>query len=87
MNPELIVRAWKEPEFRARLTSEQFQTLPEHPSGKPMTELGDEDLSDVMGGREDKSTITLLTTSATTLNLTNTPNTLTIVIIEGLPSH
>ncbi len=50
MNPETIIRAWKDPEFRACLTSEQLHTLPENPSGRPMTELGDEDLTDVVGG-------------------------------------
>ncbi|WP_257449833.1 mersacidin/lichenicidin family type 2 lantibiotic [Archangium lipolyticum] len=50
MNPETIIRAWKDPAFRARLTSEQLHTLPENPSGRPMTELGDDDLSDVVGG-------------------------------------
>ncbi|QRN92816.1 mersacidin/lichenicidin family type 2 lantibiotic [Archangium violaceum] len=50
MNPETIIRAWKDPEFRARLTSEQLHTLPENPSGRPMTELGEDDLEDVVGG-------------------------------------
>ena len=50
MNPETIIRAWKDPEFRARLSAEQLQALPENPSGKPMSELGDDDLADVVGG-------------------------------------
>ncbi len=42
MNAETIIRAWKDPEFRASLTSEQLAALPESPSGKSMTELGEE---------------------------------------------
>ncbi|WP_224368127.1 mersacidin/lichenicidin family type 2 lantibiotic [Hyalangium versicolor] len=50
MNSELIIRAWKDPEFRASLSVAQRQELPECPSGKPLTELEDEDLVDVVGG-------------------------------------
>ncbi|MFL5343309.1 MAG: mersacidin/lichenicidin family type 2 lantibiotic [Hyalangium sp.] len=50
MNRETIVRAWKDPEFRASLTLEQRQALPESPSGRPLTELDEGDLSDVVGG-------------------------------------
>jgi mersacidin/lichenicidin family type 2 lantibiotic len=50
MNPETLIRAWKDPAFRASLSSEQLQALPENPSGKPMTELGDDELTDVTGG-------------------------------------
>jgi mersacidin/lichenicidin family type 2 lantibiotic len=50
MKAETIIRAWKDPEFRASLTSEQRAELPELPSGKPMTELDEGDLSDVVGG-------------------------------------
>ena len=50
MNPETIIRAWKDPEFRARLTPEQLQALPDNPSGKPASELGEDELVDVVGG-------------------------------------
>ena len=50
MRAETIIRAWKDPEFRASLTSEQRAALPESPSGKPMTELDEGDLTDVVGG-------------------------------------
>jgi mersacidin/lichenicidin family type 2 lantibiotic len=50
MNAETIIRAWKDPEFRASLTSEQRAALPESPSGKSMTELGEDELGDVVGG-------------------------------------
>jgi mersacidin/lichenicidin family type 2 lantibiotic len=50
VNTELIIRAWKDPAFRASLTSEQREALPECPSGRPLTELGEDDLVDVVGG-------------------------------------
>jgi mersacidin/lichenicidin family type 2 lantibiotic len=50
MSPETIIRAWKDPSFRAHLTLEQQEALPENPSGKPMSELGDEEMADVVGG-------------------------------------
>ncbi len=66
MNPELIIRAWKDPEFRARLASEQLHTLPAHPSGSPMTELGDDELSGVAGGlRDSNTTVTTVTITIT----------------------
>jgi mersacidin/lichenicidin family type 2 lantibiotic len=64
MNPELIIRAWKDPEFRAHLASEQLHTLPEHPSGSPMTELGDDELSGVAGGLRQQS-ITIVSVTIT----------------------
>ena len=39
MDTQTIVRAWKDPEFRALLSPEQRSTLPENPSGKAITEL------------------------------------------------
>ena len=60
MNTATIIRAWKDPEFRAHLTSEQRQALPESPSGKSMSDLVDEDLADVMGGGTPPSVITPL---------------------------
>ena len=51
MDADLIVRAWKDPEFRARLTAEQRAALPDSPSGQPVTELDEESLRDIVGGR------------------------------------
>jgi mersacidin/lichenicidin family type 2 lantibiotic len=51
MKAETIIRAWKDPAFRASLTSEERAQLPELPSGKPLSELEDGALSDVVGGR------------------------------------
>jgi mersacidin/lichenicidin family type 2 lantibiotic len=50
MDTDLIIRAWKDPEFRARLSAEQRAFLPESPSGKPMTELDDAELVEITGG-------------------------------------
>ena len=50
MNNAMIVRAWKNPEYRASLPHEQRAALPENPSGKPLTELDDADLGTVTGG-------------------------------------
>jgi len=50
MNATSIVRAWKDPEYRARLSSEQRLALPENPSGRPMTELGEGELEAAVGG-------------------------------------
>ena len=51
MDTQLIIRAWKDPEFRARLSAEQRASLPDSPSGKPVTELDEEALRDIVGGR------------------------------------
>ncbi|WNG33135.1 mersacidin/lichenicidin family type 2 lantibiotic [Archangium violaceum] len=50
MRVETIIRAWKDPAFRASLTSEERAALPELPSGKPVTELDEGELSDAVGG-------------------------------------
>jgi len=50
MNAETIIRAWKDPEFRASLSPAQRQVLPECPSGRPLPELDEDDLVDVVGG-------------------------------------
>lgn len=31
-----IVRSWKDPRYRRRLSTQQLQTLPEHPAGSAM---------------------------------------------------
>jgi mersacidin/lichenicidin family type 2 lantibiotic len=50
MDRTTIIRAWKDPAFRASLNSEQRAALPESPSGKPMTEVSESELEDVVGG-------------------------------------
>lgn len=50
MKRETIVRAWKDPEFRASLTSEERSALPECPAGTAFTELEEHELADAVGG-------------------------------------
>jgi mersacidin/lichenicidin family type 2 lantibiotic len=50
MKRETIVRAWKDPEFRASLSTEERSSLPECPAGPAFTELNESDLEDAVGG-------------------------------------
>lgn len=52
MKKEMILRAWKDPEYRASLSTEQRAELPENPAGKALTELDTADLEQVTGGLE-----------------------------------
>jgi mersacidin/lichenicidin family type 2 lantibiotic len=51
MNTHDIIRAWKDPGFRARLTQEQRSKFPESPAGLPMTELEEPALTGAVGGQ------------------------------------
>ena len=55
MNTELIVRAWKDPEFRASLSTEQRAAIPECPSGASITEMSVVDQGDAVGASRDAS--------------------------------
>lgn len=48
MNKESIIRAWKDPAYRASLSPEQRAELPEHPAG--VAELDDATLGHAAGG-------------------------------------
>jgi mersacidin/lichenicidin family type 2 lantibiotic len=50
MKRETIIRAWKDPEFRASLTTEERSALPECPAGPAFTELDESELEDAVGG-------------------------------------
>lgn len=50
MDKKSIIRAWRDPAYRASLSEEERAALPECPSGRPLTELSDEDLGGVAGG-------------------------------------
>lgn len=50
MNIEQIIKAWKDPEYRANLTGEQVESLPAHPSGSLLVEIDVERLTAVNGG-------------------------------------
>ena len=58
LNNETVVRAWKDPEFRASLSPEDRASIPENPSGRSITELDETELGNVSGG-EDFCTVTL----------------------------
>jgi mersacidin/lichenicidin family type 2 lantibiotic len=48
MNKNLIIRAWKDPEFRTRLTKAERAALPASPAGAPLTEFDSSDLTRAM---------------------------------------
>jgi mersacidin/lichenicidin family type 2 lantibiotic len=50
MDTATLIRAWKDPRFRASLTQEQRDSLPESPCGKSMAELSEEELQGITGG-------------------------------------
>jgi mersacidin/lichenicidin family type 2 lantibiotic len=52
MKKEMIIRAWKDPEYRASLTAEERAALPESPSGRSMTELDEAELHGAVGGKK-----------------------------------
>ena len=52
VNDEMIILAWKDPQYRASLTPEQQAAIPEAPSGKSLRELSEDDLGVVVGGVE-----------------------------------
>ena len=43
-----IIKAWKDPKYRASLTQEQLESLPKHPAGV----LGTKEQDKVRGGNE-----------------------------------
>jgi mersacidin/lichenicidin family type 2 lantibiotic len=51
MNKQTIVRAWKDPAFRARLKAHERESLPDNPSGTPLSELDEAALRVATGGR------------------------------------
>ena len=50
MKKETIIRAWRDPEFRESLTSEERAALPECPAGQSITELDEGELASAVGG-------------------------------------
>ena len=53
MKKDMIIRAWKDPEFRARLSPEERAALPDSPVGHTLTELEEHALADAVGGYPD----------------------------------
>jgi mersacidin/lichenicidin family type 2 lantibiotic len=50
MNPRDIVRAWKDPKFRAGLSEAEIAALPANPAG--LVEVNEDDLKNVAGGTD-----------------------------------
>lgn len=68
MDREEIIRAWKNPMFRASLDSRQLSALPANPAG--MMELTDADLEAINGGA---TTVVIIIVIIATLTLCTTP--------------
>jgi mersacidin/lichenicidin family type 2 lantibiotic len=51
MEKDRIIRAWKDPEFRASLSEQERASLPGHPSEEALSELREVELAQVAGGR------------------------------------
>jgi mersacidin/lichenicidin family type 2 lantibiotic len=49
MTRHQIIRAWKDPEYRSKLSKAERELLPAHPAG--LVELADADLDAVAGAR------------------------------------
>ncbi len=49
MTKDQIIRAWKDPVFRATLTAEQLAALPPSPAGLSAVELDESELNEVVG--------------------------------------
>ncbi len=48
MTQDQVIRAWKDPAFRAGLSATELQALPANPAG--MVELSESELTEVSGG-------------------------------------
>ena len=48
MTQQQIIRAWKDPEYRASLSPAELRALPAHPAG--LVEMNDGELMEVSGG-------------------------------------
>ncbi len=81
MKKEMIVRAWKDPAYRASLSEEERASLPESPSGRAMTELDDSELLGISGGKRcpDYSIDTFRCAAPTVLDCPRTINSCGIV--------
>jgi mersacidin/lichenicidin family type 2 lantibiotic len=48
MTQQQIIRAWKDPEYRASLSAAELRAIPAHPAG--LVEMSDGELMEVSGG-------------------------------------
>jgi mersacidin/lichenicidin family type 2 lantibiotic len=83
MKKELIIRAWKDPEYRARLSPEERAALPESPSGRALTELDEAELLGAVGGKRGHNySVDTFRCAAPTFNCQETANSCGIVACE-----
>jgi mersacidin/lichenicidin family type 2 lantibiotic len=61
VSEEDIIRAWNDEEYRAKLSDEEKAKLPPNPAGE--VELTDEELSQIQGGIDPGTTLTLTNVS------------------------
>ena len=57
MTQQQIIRAWKDPEYRASLSAAELRALPAHPAG--LVEMSEGDLMEVSGGTTAACAITV----------------------------
>ncbi len=57
MTQDQVIRAWKDPAFRAGLSATELQALPANPAG--MVELSESELTEVSGGTTIVCTVVL----------------------------
>ena len=50
MKKDMIIRAWKDPAFRAGLSPEERAAVPECPAGPSLSELDEGSLAEAVGG-------------------------------------
>lgn len=50
MKKDMIIRAWKDPEFRAGLSPEERAAVPQCPAGPSLGDLDEDSLAEVVGG-------------------------------------
>ena len=50
MKKDMIIRAWKDPSFRAGLSPEERAALPECPAGSSLSDLDEASLAEAVGG-------------------------------------
>jgi mersacidin/lichenicidin family type 2 lantibiotic len=65
MSPQEIIRAWKDKEYRLRMSESDRAKLPPHPAG--ILELANDEIGGVVGGLIDVSTNEFLTVICCTL--------------------
>lgn len=60
MTQDQVVRAWRDPAYRSRLSPTQRQALPANPAG--MVELSERELLEVNGGTTGPCAVTVIVT-------------------------